>query len=197
MGRIGRKRDMEQRSGTCAEEMTDRPGPKNTSPEDQSGDPTLQDVLRAITASRVALEGKIYALVTDLTVLRDDHRRLAEKVATTDRQLKELLPEVNDTTTKTQEMEKQIRDLEFRAEDAENRSWRKYRSASAELCRQLLAKSSHRDGRTPRFQWGLQETPEKLLQYFVAPQDRDGGPGGPRQSCSALNKMAATAPMCR
>ncbi|KAJ1155861.1 hypothetical protein NDU88_008586 [Pleurodeles waltl] len=73
--------------------MTDRPGPKNTSPEEKSGDPMLQDVLRAITAARVALEGKIDALATDLTVLRDDHRRLAEKVATTDRQLKELLPE--------------------------------------------------------------------------------------------------------
>ncbi|KAJ1170946.1 hypothetical protein NDU88_002817 [Pleurodeles waltl] len=106
MGRTGRKRDVEQRSGTCAEEMTDRVGPKNTSPEEQEGDPMQQDVLRAITASRVALEGKIDALATELTVLRDDHRRLAEKIATTDRQLKELLPEVKDTTTKTQQMEK-------------------------------------------------------------------------------------------
>ncbi|KAJ1105514.1 hypothetical protein NDU88_002920 [Pleurodeles waltl] len=81
--------------------MTDRPGPKNISPEEQSRDPTLQDELRAITA----LEGKIDALATDLTFLRDDHRR-AKKVATTDRQLKELLPEVKDTTTKTQQLEK-------------------------------------------------------------------------------------------
>ncbi|KAJ1152211.1 hypothetical protein NDU88_004988 [Pleurodeles waltl] len=101
MGRTGRKRDGEQRSENCMEEMTDRPGSKNTSSEEQSGDPTLQDVLRAITASRVALEGKIDALATDLTVLRDDHHRFAEKVTTTDRQLKELLPEVKDTTTKT------------------------------------------------------------------------------------------------
>ncbi|KAJ1215943.1 hypothetical protein NDU88_003549 [Pleurodeles waltl] len=124
MGRTGRKRDVEQRSGTYAEEMEDRPGPKNTSPEEKSRDPMLQDVLWAITVSRVALEGKIDALATDLTVLRDNHRRLAEKIATTDRQLKELLPEVKDITTKTQQMEKQIRDLELRAEDAENRSRR-------------------------------------------------------------------------
>ncbi|KAJ1203447.1 hypothetical protein NDU88_007233 [Pleurodeles waltl] len=93
--------------------MTDRPGSKNTSPEEQSGNPMLQDVLRAITTSRVALEGTIDALATDPTVLRDDHRRSAEKVTTTDMQLKELLPDVNDTTAKTQQMEKQIHDLEL------------------------------------------------------------------------------------
>ncbi|KAJ1121997.1 hypothetical protein NDU88_000503 [Pleurodeles waltl] len=104
--------------------MADRPGPKNTSPEEMSWDPTLQDILLAITASQVVLEGKIDALATDLMVRRDDYRRLAEKVATTDRQLKELLPEVKDTTTTARQMEKQIRDLELRAEDAENRSQR-------------------------------------------------------------------------
>ncbi|KAJ1110478.1 hypothetical protein NDU88_007829 [Pleurodeles waltl] len=108
MGRTGRKRDTEQRSGTYAEEMVDQLGTKNTSPEEKSRDLMLQDVLQAITASRVALEGKIDTLATDLTVLGDDHCRLAEKVATTDRQLKELLPEVKGTTTTAQQTEKQI-----------------------------------------------------------------------------------------
>ncbi|KAJ1176140.1 hypothetical protein NDU88_001423 [Pleurodeles waltl] len=73
MERTSRKRDMEQRSGSLAAEVADQPAAKNIFPEGKSMDPTLQDVLQAITASLVALEGKIDALATDLTVLRDDH----------------------------------------------------------------------------------------------------------------------------
>ncbi|KAJ1136989.1 hypothetical protein NDU88_003402 [Pleurodeles waltl] len=85
MGKVGRRRDMEQKGGPLAEALADPPDPR-TSGEGR-GDPTLQDVLQAITASCVTWEGKIDALATDLTVLRDDHRRLAKKVSTTDRQL--------------------------------------------------------------------------------------------------------------
>ncbi|KAJ1191009.1 hypothetical protein NDU88_000326 [Pleurodeles waltl] len=88
--------------------MADLRGTQNASPEEKCGDPTLQDVLQAVTASRGALEGKIDALATDLTVLRDDHRRLAEKVATADRQMEELWPEFKDTTKMAQQMEKRI-----------------------------------------------------------------------------------------
>ncbi|KAJ1144598.1 hypothetical protein NDU88_010896 [Pleurodeles waltl] len=93
MGKVGRRRDMEQKGGSSTEAQADPSDPRNGASGEGGDDPTLQDVLQAITASRVALEGKIDALATDLTVLRDDHRRLAEKVSTTDRQLKELLPE--------------------------------------------------------------------------------------------------------
>ncbi|KAJ1188529.1 hypothetical protein NDU88_005290 [Pleurodeles waltl] len=93
MGKVGRRRDIEQKGGSPAEAQAVPPEPRNDASGEGRADPTLQDVLQAITASRVALEGKIDALATDLTVLRDDHRRLAEKVSTTDRQLKELLPE--------------------------------------------------------------------------------------------------------
>ncbi|KAJ1163350.1 hypothetical protein NDU88_003809 [Pleurodeles waltl] len=89
--------------------MTDREGEK------EKEDPPLQDVLQAMTASRVALEGKIDALATDLTVLRDDHFPLAEKVNTMDKQLEELRPEIKDNTKLTHQMEKRIRELELRA----------------------------------------------------------------------------------
>ncbi|KAJ1095557.1 hypothetical protein NDU88_000719 [Pleurodeles waltl] len=69
-------------------------------------DPTLQDILQAITASREILERKIDALATDLTILRDDHRRLSEKVSTTGKQVKEILPKINDTTKNMSKMEK-------------------------------------------------------------------------------------------
>ncbi|KAJ1217069.1 hypothetical protein NDU88_004664 [Pleurodeles waltl] len=93
MGKVGRRRDMEQKSGSSAEAQADPPDPRNDASREGRDDPTLQDVLQAIMASCVALEGKIDALASDLTVLRDDHRHLAEKVSTTDKQLKELLPE--------------------------------------------------------------------------------------------------------
>ncbi|KAJ1180949.1 hypothetical protein NDU88_006160 [Pleurodeles waltl] len=69
---------MEQRSGSLTAEMADQPAAKKIFPEGKSGDPTLQDVLRAITASREALEGKIDALAMYLAVLRDDHCRMAK-----------------------------------------------------------------------------------------------------------------------
>ncbi|KAJ1185672.1 hypothetical protein NDU88_002462 [Pleurodeles waltl] len=75
-----------------------------------------EDVLLAISACRVALEGKIDALASDLMVLRDDHRRLAEKVTATDKQLEELHPEIKDNTSMTRQMEKRIQALELRAE---------------------------------------------------------------------------------
>ncbi|KAJ1101453.1 hypothetical protein NDU88_006521 [Pleurodeles waltl] len=103
MGKVGCRRDMEQKSGSSAEAQADRSDPRNEASREGRDDPTLQDVLQAITASRVALEGKIDALATDLTVLQDDHRRLAEKVSTTDKQLKELLPEMQSERRKAME----------------------------------------------------------------------------------------------
>ncbi|KAJ1197787.1 hypothetical protein NDU88_001635 [Pleurodeles waltl] len=40
--------------------------------------PTLQDVIQAIAPTREALGKKIDAMNTDLGLLRDDHRHLAE-----------------------------------------------------------------------------------------------------------------------
>ncbi|KAJ1187086.1 hypothetical protein NDU88_003865 [Pleurodeles waltl] len=48
-------------------------------------EPTLQDVMHAITASRTALKEKIDSLASDFSVLRDDHRRLAERVTSAEK----------------------------------------------------------------------------------------------------------------
>ncbi|KAJ1082383.1 hypothetical protein NDU88_002551 [Pleurodeles waltl] len=93
MGKIGRKKDTEQKDGAAADAMVGPRVTKNTLPVEKTRDPTLQDVLQAITASCEALEWKMYALATDYTILRDDHRHLAKKVATTENQVKKLLPE--------------------------------------------------------------------------------------------------------
>ncbi|KAJ1104621.1 hypothetical protein NDU88_002031 [Pleurodeles waltl] len=57
--------------------------------------PTLRDILQAITATREALETKIDTLATDLGLLRDDHRRLAERIATADREIADIPPAID------------------------------------------------------------------------------------------------------
>ncbi|KAJ1118701.1 hypothetical protein NDU88_006889 [Pleurodeles waltl] len=54
-GKTGRKKDAEQKNGASADTMAGPRGTKNTLPEEKNRDPTLQDVLLAITASREAL----------------------------------------------------------------------------------------------------------------------------------------------
>ncbi|KAJ1205029.1 hypothetical protein NDU88_000464 [Pleurodeles waltl] len=56
--------------------------PQRIDPRDGSADQetTLDMVLQAIRESREALEQKIDNLTVDLSLLRDDHRRLTERV---------------------------------------------------------------------------------------------------------------------
>ncbi|KAJ1131664.1 hypothetical protein NDU88_009999 [Pleurodeles waltl] len=73
---------MEQNSGSSAEAQADPSDPRNEASREGRDDPTLQDVLQAITASRVALEGKIDALATDLTNPEHERRRGAKSNTT-------------------------------------------------------------------------------------------------------------------
>ncbi|KAJ1166190.1 hypothetical protein NDU88_006598 [Pleurodeles waltl] len=91
MGKVDCKKDPEVEDDTTVNAMAGPQGTKNTHPVEGNGDPTLQDILQAITASHEVLEGKIDALATDLNVLRDDHRCLAKKVSTAEKQVKEIL----------------------------------------------------------------------------------------------------------
>ncbi|KAJ1109410.1 hypothetical protein NDU88_006771 [Pleurodeles waltl] len=82
MGKTGRRRDTDNTIDLSAKTLSEREDPRKSAPGErkESDEPTLQDVMQAIITSRVALEGKIDSLASDLTVLRDDHCRLAEKV---------------------------------------------------------------------------------------------------------------------
>ncbi|KAJ1129925.1 hypothetical protein NDU88_008285 [Pleurodeles waltl] len=86
-------------------------------------EPTLNDVMQAITASRTALEEKIDSLASDFSVLRDDHRRLAERVTSAKKQLKELGPEIQGTSKRLRQMEKRIKDLELRFVNTAEEVW--------------------------------------------------------------------------
>ncbi|KAJ1159918.1 hypothetical protein NDU88_000422 [Pleurodeles waltl] len=51
---------------------------------------TLQDILQAITASREALKTKTDTLATDVGILREDQKQLAERVTLVERDLAEI-----------------------------------------------------------------------------------------------------------
>lgn len=89
MGRTQKKRRFTARSvaapGTHSDEEDD-------APETNGGDltsrkPTLSD-MQAITASREALEGKIDAIGTDLSLLKDDHRKLEDRVSSNEKDVR-------------------------------------------------------------------------------------------------------------
>ncbi|KAJ1188007.1 hypothetical protein NDU88_004772 [Pleurodeles waltl] len=88
MGKVRRKKD------------TTLPADEELSTEESAQHGlTLRDVIQAIKATIEALETKIDTLGMDLSLLRDDHHRLVERVATTEREVVEIPPAVADLTT--------------------------------------------------------------------------------------------------
>ncbi|KAJ1143326.1 hypothetical protein NDU88_009636 [Pleurodeles waltl] len=93
-------------------------------PEKTPGSTTLQDILQAITASQEVLEGKPDSLATNMRLLHDGHRRLADWVTTTENTLKEISQSLTTVTDKLHDLETNVKELERRAEDSENRARR-------------------------------------------------------------------------
>ncbi|KAJ1204077.1 hypothetical protein NDU88_007858 [Pleurodeles waltl] len=90
--------------------------------EAESTDSTLQDVLQAIVECRTALEVKINTLSTDLGLLWDDHKRVTERVFTTERDLADAIPTLTLANNRLNTIDNRLKVLESRAEDAENRA---------------------------------------------------------------------------
>ena len=88
------------------------------------GSDKLDMILNAIERARERLESKIDEVTVGLTLLRDDHKKLADRVAQTERSIREVQPQVKDQHAQILELADQIRFLEGRAEDAEGRAWR-------------------------------------------------------------------------
>ncbi|KAJ1155431.1 hypothetical protein NDU88_008161 [Pleurodeles waltl] len=93
-------------------------------PESQQSDyPEDQLERMAGRGSRApeALETRIGTLGADLSLLRNDHRRLAERVTTMKREVAEQTTAVVDLTNRRTAMEGKVKTLELRAEDAEKK----------------------------------------------------------------------------
>lgn len=88
MGKLPKKKDRDE---TLACKTTEEKERALTQME-HSGNPTLQDILQAITSSSERLEGKIDSLSLDMGLLQDDLKKLADRVKTNEGQLAEALP---------------------------------------------------------------------------------------------------------
>ncbi|KAJ1180459.1 hypothetical protein NDU88_005680 [Pleurodeles waltl] len=90
----------------------------------QTGSPTLGDILQVITASCEALEMKIDTLGAEFGLLKDDHRPLAERVATVEREVADVPATMTGAQSRLSELENKFRVLEQKGDDAENLSRR-------------------------------------------------------------------------
>ena len=125
MGKSTRQKEMGTiEAGQDDQEGSLRPTDTGTAQSLRTEGPSLADILQAITTSREVLETKIDTLATDMGLLRDNHRRLAERVTTNEREMSEVSPMLTSMRSRMEEMEGKVKSLEIRAEEAENRSRR-------------------------------------------------------------------------
>ncbi|KAJ1164655.1 hypothetical protein NDU88_005089 [Pleurodeles waltl] len=89
---------------------------------DLTRETNLDSILQIVQSSREALESKIDTLTVDLTLLREDHRQLTDRVVTNEKSLEQLAPNCQKLTKNMSESTSRIKTLETRAEDAENRA---------------------------------------------------------------------------
>ncbi|KAJ1117276.1 hypothetical protein NDU88_005476 [Pleurodeles waltl] len=78
MRKVRRKKDPKRRGEIMEDPLKSHHNDPQMCSLEQTGDPTLQDILHAITASRETLESKIDSLAMDMTILRNDKRHLAK-----------------------------------------------------------------------------------------------------------------------
>ncbi|KAJ1161527.1 hypothetical protein NDU88_002012 [Pleurodeles waltl] len=72
-GKIGRRRNPEVREETMDVPPARHQEDLQPQTKEQTGDPTLHDILQTITGSWEALESKTVSLETNMTILRDNH----------------------------------------------------------------------------------------------------------------------------
>ncbi|KAJ1199872.1 hypothetical protein NDU88_003704 [Pleurodeles waltl] len=128
--------------------------PRNGMDKDLPGSPLLGDIMQAITFTRESIDTKIDSLVVDPGLLREDQRRLAERVPATELMLAALSPGLTVEEVRITKMEKQTEnpdpaaDAEMR-KDTGREPWRplrrKHKWGEAEPWR-----------RWPHLAWGWQ-----------------------------------------
>ena len=84
----------------------------------------LDQILAAIATSREVLEQQIAGVSSSLSLLRDDHKKLADKVQHHEKEIAQIHPSVKQLTEQIQDLTARMRQVEGRAEDAEGRSRR-------------------------------------------------------------------------
>ena len=84
----------------------------------------LSEILAAIQASRLALEGQIGGVQTEVLLIRQDLRNVVDRVTDAEGRLSEMEDTIKELKSTVQKLSTTTGTLEFRAEDAENRARR-------------------------------------------------------------------------
>ncbi|KAJ1135409.1 hypothetical protein NDU88_001849 [Pleurodeles waltl] len=110
-----KKREEHYQDGTSA---TRQLGQSQSAGPQEGRDPqvtTLDTVLLAIKESRKAIERKIDNLTIDLSLLRDDHRKLAERVGTNEKTITLVTTMQKTTSSELMDLTSRVKTLETRA----------------------------------------------------------------------------------
>ena len=113
------------KTGTQSEaEPTPREQMNADSQEQRTFASKLDKILSAISSTRESLESRIDSVAEGLNLLRDDHRKLKEGVAQSEKTLDAIQPTLSDLHVQVGDLTDRVRFLEGRAEDAGGRSRR-------------------------------------------------------------------------
>ncbi|KAJ1148583.1 hypothetical protein NDU88_001411 [Pleurodeles waltl] len=82
----------------------------------------LDVILKEIQESRLAIEQRLGSITTELGTLKDDHRKLVDRVKRTETDITALVPGKKESESAIQQLQKQVEALQERIEDAEGRS---------------------------------------------------------------------------
>ncbi|KAJ1102247.1 hypothetical protein NDU88_007299 [Pleurodeles waltl] len=89
-----------------------------------SGDPLLQEIMKAIQSLKGTIESKIDALTIDVNLLRADLRKVTDKVTTAESKINRLQAVTKRLENQVQELTKQHTAVAAKLEDKEGRSHR-------------------------------------------------------------------------
>ncbi|KAJ1154305.1 hypothetical protein NDU88_007058 [Pleurodeles waltl] len=84
----------------------------------------LDVILKDIRVSRLAIEQRLGSITTELSILKDDHRKLVDRVKRRESDVAALVPGQKDSESVIQKLQKQVETLQERIGDAKGRSHR-------------------------------------------------------------------------
>ncbi|KAJ1137952.1 hypothetical protein NDU88_004346 [Pleurodeles waltl] len=84
----------------------------------------FEDILNAVQSIKATLEPKIDALHIDVGHLREEHKKLKERVTSAEGTISELCSSLETATNHIKDLQKEVLHLRQRLEDQEGRSWR-------------------------------------------------------------------------
>ncbi|KAJ1165689.1 hypothetical protein NDU88_006106 [Pleurodeles waltl] len=101
------------------EKLTPEDPVQTTPPGDQTD--KLDIILQEIRDSRQAIEKKLGSIMIELNILKDDQKKLSDRMKQTESNVAEILPTHKENKDAIEHLQQQVKALQERVEDAEGR----------------------------------------------------------------------------